>query len=586
MPIRSPTRPGTASAQRGRILIISSLVFSSLVVVFLVACGPDFQQFLKGGDAGSSIKDTGGDAGAPEDGGIDASETPDTGGQTDTGADAGEDAGTDAAHEDTGPADVQVPDAGDAGADTGADAGADGDADAAVEDAGLGDAQAPDTGTDSGVGDAGADAGTDAGFDAGPQHYFARTYGAGNADRFRDIAPTVEGGFIAIGSTEVTVGNKDVWVVKLRADGTVEWQKRYGGAQDDEGVGIVETADGYAVAATAFSFGAAGDVWVLKLAKNGDIVWQKDIGGSGEDTPNSIRKTSTGFVIAGDTNTSGAGNYDALVVNLDENGNILWKKTFGGSDQDGAFFAQETSDGGFFVVGYSASFSAGNHDIWAMKLTGDGTIAWQKSYGGTFFDGARAGTQTKDGGFVIVGYTGSAQGTDLHILKTDKDGAPQWQYRFGGTNADDISYAVVEAADDGFVTTGTTSSYGTVKNAWVLKLAANGTFGWAARYGGAKNSEAHAVRATAGGGYVVAGFTEAYGAGGEDAWVLKIKADGTIDPGCPSDIGASTAVTPAQTSFAPVTTGASVGDPSVAASDTQASPTTTSVSPQEQCASQ
>jgi hypothetical protein len=516
--------------------VLSSFVLASLVL--LAGCGPDFQQFLDRLDGGLPVKDTGGETDSAEDRGFDASETPDTG-PSDTGGP--EDAGADAAG---------------------------------------------DTGADAGPEDAGADTGTDGGFDSGPQHYFARTYGAGNVDRFHDIAQTSEGGFIAVSSTEVAAGNKDLWVVKLRPDGTAEWHKRYGGAADDEGVGIVELSDGYAVAGDTRSYGTAGDIWVLKLGANGDVVWQRNIGGSGDDSANSIKKTTTGFVVSGDTDTPAQGNFDALVVSLDESGNILWKKTYGGSDQDGAFFAQQTADGGFVVFGYSASFSGGNHDIWATKLTGDGTITWQKSYGGANFDGARAGAQTKEGGFVVVGFAGSTQGNDLNILKMDKDGAPQWQHRFGGTSTDDIAYSIVQTNDDGFAIAGTTGSYGTVRNAWLLRLAANGTFGWAARYGGTKNSEARAVRVGAGGGYVVAGFTEAYGAGGEDAWVLKIKADGTIDPGCPSDIGASTAVTPAQTSFAPVTTGASVGTPTINISGTQTTPAATSVSPQQQCASQ
>ena len=103
---------------------------------------------------------------------------------------------------------------------------------------------------------------------------------------------------------------------------------------------------------------------------------------------------------------------------------FYWAKSYGGAGSDGATSIQQTTDGGYVVAGFTDSFGAGEEDFWVLKLHGDGTIQWQKTYGGAGSDGAFSIQQTTDGGYVVAGYTGSfgAEEADFWVLKLAGDG--------------------------------------------------------------------------------------------------------------------------------------------------------------------
>ena len=156
-----------------------------------------------------------------------------------------------------------------------------------------------------------------------------------------------------------------------------QWAITYGGSDWDEALLIQETDDGgYIVAGYTYSFGAGNeDIWVLKLDEDGNVEWQKTYGGSDEDWAHSIQQTSDGgYIVAGYTYSFGAGEGDFWVLKLDENGNVEWQKTYGGSDYDRAKSIQQTDDGGYIVAGSTYSFGAGYYDFWVLKLDENGEI--------------------------------------------------------------------------------------------------------------------------------------------------------------------------------------------------------------------
>ncbi|MFI5296046.1 MAG: hypothetical protein ACHQ0Y_13605 [Thermodesulfovibrionales bacterium] len=149
-------------------------------------------------------------------------------------------------------------------------------------------------------------------------------------------------------STE-TLG-EDLWLFKLDKDGNIQWQKTYGGIADDWANSLQQTTDGgYIVAGTTYSFGDGfNDGWILKLDANGNIQWQKTYGG----TVQSILQTADGgYIVAGSTSI-GADNGDAWILKLDGNGNIQWQKAIGNSAKaEGAKAVRQTPDGGYIVAG-------------------------------------------------------------------------------------------------------------------------------------------------------------------------------------------------------------------------------------------
>ena len=159
-----------------------------------------------------------------------------------------------------------------------------------------------------------------------------------------------------------------------------------GGAEGDRASCIEQTSEGgYIATGSTASFGSGKlDIWVLRLDVSGNVEWQKTYGGTEDDVASSIQQTGEGgYIVAGYTSSFGAGKKDVWVLKLDKDGNVEWQKTYGGTEDDVASSIQQTGEGGYIVAGYTSSFGAGKKDVWVLKLDKDGNVEWQKTYGGT-----------------------------------------------------------------------------------------------------------------------------------------------------------------------------------------------------------
>ena len=381
---------------------------------------------------------------------------------------------------------------------------------------------------------------------------WAKTYGGGDGDWALSIKQTTDGGYIVAGGTGYynsgnnlfnlsTVGN--VGILKLDADGNIQWQKTYGGGDHDGASSIQQTTDGgYIVAGRTKSFGVGNeDAWVLKLDADGNIQWQKAYGDNDSVDALSIKQTTDGgYIVAGDILSFPSGievNVDAWVLKLDINGNIQWQKTYRGIGN--AFSIQQTTDGGYIVAGQTfpsvwADDTDDTTDAWVLKLDADGNIQWQKTYRGDYGDGdgdgARSIQQTSDGGYIVAGWWTN----DAWVLKLKANGSIVWQKSYGGGDHDGAASSIQQTSDGGYIVAGWTESFGVVHDAWVLKLDINGNIQWQKTYGGGDHDGASSIQQTTDGGYIVAGRTKSFGVGNEDAWVLKLNANGNI-PDCSAE---------------------------------------------------
>lgn len=193
----------------------------------------------------------------------------------------------------------------------------------------------------------------------------------------------------------------------------------------------------------------------------------------------SIQQTSDGgYIIAGfiEVGTDA----DLWLLKLDSNGSIVWQKTYGGSGQDGGYLIRTTKDGGYILAGYGdSSFSAGSWDIWVLKLTDGGAITWQKTYGGTGDDRTYSFEPTEDEGYIIAGYThsfGPGFG-DILLLKLNANGSIAWEKTFGSPSSVDYAYDVKQTSDGGYVVAGFTSSTDADTDILIMKLNSTGTLG-------------------------------------------------------------------------------------------------------------
>lgn len=278
-------------------------------------------------------------------------------------------------------------------------------------------------------------------------------------------------------------GQDDYWVVKLDAKGNILWQKSFGGSYYEVPYSLAKTNDdGYIIAGSSASndgdvTGNHGqdDYWIVKLDADGKIQWQKNYGGSFSDDPSSIHQTAdNGYIVAGSTYsrngnvTNNHGQSDYWVLKLDASGKIQWQKSYGGSDQDIANSVQQTDDGGYIIAGSSASVDGdvtGNHgglDYWVVKTDAGGNIQWQKSYGGHGDESASYIIETTDKGYVVAGKNNMADhgdvtfnrgSNDYWIIRLDAEGNIKWQKTLGGTS-DDIAKSVEQTKDGGFIVAG------------------------------------------------------------------------------------------------------------------------------------
>ncbi len=242
-------------------------------------------------------------------------------------------------------------------------------------------------------------------------------------------------------------GVNDIWIVKLDSTGATEWQKAFGGSSFDNSGEAIQTADGgYAIVGHTesidgdllFSYGE-DDIWVIKLTAAGDMEWNKTFGGNNQDNGRSIRQTADGgYVVTGATLShnghisSNQGELDTWIFKLTPEGELEWERTLGGSNPETPGNLEIMEDGGFILTSTSSSndghvsVNHGSSDSWVVRLDASGEIIWEKSFGGSSQDQLLDFSLTTDGGFIFTGstnsndgdITGNHGGLDMWVIKT------------------------------------------------------------------------------------------------------------------------------------------------------------------------
>ena len=257
--------------------------------------------------------------------------------------------------------------------------------------------------------------------DSNGEEEWNKTFGGNRGDYGGSVQQTSDGGYIFIGSFFTVGKNQDIWLIKTDSNGEEEWNKIFGQEGNFEmGYSVQETSDGgFILLGEDYDTKSMG--YLIKTDSQGIEEWSNNKYDSVFGTY--VQQTTDGGYIFTGFTTSGSYSY-ILLIKTDSNGNEEWNQTYGGGGGDGGNSVQQTTDGGYIITGWTGSFGKGSTDVWLIKTNSQGTEEWNKTLGGSSQDDGSSIQQTSDGGFVIIGKTESfgSGDYDIWLIKTDSQG--------------------------------------------------------------------------------------------------------------------------------------------------------------------
>jgi hypothetical protein len=316
----------------------------------------------------------------------------------------------------------------------------------------------------------------------------------------------------------------------------VTFQQVYQSSVDRSARDILETPDGGYIIAGMSETSIPGDtnIYIIKTDNVGDIMWTKEYGGNNPDYPYNIVATPDGgYLLLGYTASYGAGDYDTWLVKVNSAGDFQWDKTYGGTGDDQGKALIATTDGNYMITGRTNTpngNSATNYDAFLLKVDPSGTEIWTKYYGGGIYESGRALTQTADDGYALAGITnsfGSGMG-DVYVVRTNSTGDTLWTKWYGGPNIDDGN-EILTTPDGGFVISAETKSFGAGDfDVQLFKTDGNGSVVWNELYGGTEKDISHMLQKTSDGGYILGCISRSFGWIEPEMWLIKTNNSGGV----------------------------------------------------------
>lgn len=337
--------------------------------------------------------------------------------------------------------------------------------------------------------------------DATPEWH--ATYGGSLDDRGHSLVQLSDGGYALLGysmsqdgDASVNQGQHDNWVIRTDASGQLLWEKSFGFSGHDHAYNIIATQDGgllfngfldvtsSAGQGTSFQKGSSsarhgvGEFWVHKINLAGDIEWRQYFGGTNNDRSYDAVQTNAGdYIIVGTSESDDVdisqprGGYDVWVIKLNQRGQVIWERSFGGSEYDAAnaVVLDQTENiyvfGNTFSEDQDISSPLGHSDMWLISLNQNGDLLSERNFGGSGFDVGRDLAFAPNGALWLVGYSQSedidfstnAGDNDIAILQLDQNLFPQQHFNLGG-NALDIAHAVLPLEDGRLLVVGSSES--------------------------------------------------------------------------------------------------------------------------------
>ncbi|PKN54714.1 MAG: hypothetical protein CVU56_25020, partial [Deltaproteobacteria bacterium HGW-Deltaproteobacteria-14] len=342
-----------------------------------------------------------------------------------------------------------------------------------------------------------------------------------------------DGSFIAVGSTTSTDADGDAYLLEVDGDGDLLASRTYGGAAHDHFAAIAPFGAGYVACGGSRSSGASrSHAYCVTMDADQASTGSYTYGGS--DLTNAFDVIATGdghFISAGNTTDTDAW-LDVVVRKHDAAGGEVWKKTFARSRDDTAFSVLALSTGGYLLTGHTGGWSS-CEQYYALKIDASGAKLWERTYGGcistsSLWHQARQAVETADGGFVVTGVITESGVRNAFLEAFDASGEPVWLRSYGGA-ATDAGVGLVATSDGGYAFVGSTRSLGAGgDDIYLVKTDSTGALEWERTFGGADDDQGASILQLADGGFMLAGTTRSWGAGGADIIIIRTDADGDV----------------------------------------------------------
>jgi len=286
-------------------------------------------------------------------------------------------------------------------------------------------------------------------------------------DECRHIRSLSDGGFIITGYTEsYGSGGKDALFIKMDIDANLQWAKTYGGAADELTYNMIETADAFYLSGSTRSYGAGlTDFYLVKTDKSGNLKWSNIYGAYNHDSEHALIESNDGNILVSGASYSYGNVYHIILMKVDTVGQMLWFNTYYGPDLESAEDIIPANDNGYIIVGITESFGAGYKDFFAMKVDENGQEVWSKTYGGSGADCANSIKSLNNNQYIISGYTESFGfgGRDLYVVNIDNQGNLNWSKCYGDLEKDGAQHYgprdLIAITNNGFIIADYTESF-------------------------------------------------------------------------------------------------------------------------------
>jgi hypothetical protein len=357
-----------------------------------------------------------------------------------------------------------------------------------------------------------------------PEILWQRTYGGSSVDAARGLVALPDGFAIAARSRTGEGKIERAWLVRTDAAGKLLWEKGFPGDPHGWATAMVAVPKGGFLIA-----GATGRKDMSKVAARlirvdakGAALWDKKYGGVRADSfTGAIAMPDGGAVVVGSTSSKGAGGFDLWIARIDPQGTLLWDKAFGGPGEDAGYAIARHPAGGFVVAGVTAGpDGSGSGSAWILRFIDDGKALWSKTFGGSAYDHASAVTVYPNGDVVFGGFSES-RGTGWVMRLASADGKPLWDRALRGVRFGAVNDLVI-LPDGGIAVAGLrqTAKYSDEKG-FLLRMAGDGQVLWRKDLDGTRDDNAIRLAWLPDGGFAVAGFTSTQGVGG-DVWLVRL----------------------------------------------------------------